>query len=43
MEKAETILDEMLSKVDNVIEEITSQLPNTFPKKISQSIFDGMR
>lgn len=42
-EKAEVILYEMLNKVDTVIEEVCDQLPPTFPKQISQSIFDGMR
>lgn len=42
-EKAEFILNEMLHKVDIVIEKVSSQLPTTFPKQISQSIFDGMR
>ncbi len=40
---AEDILDDMLAKVDHVIEEVTEQLPDTFPKQISQSIFDGMK
>lgn len=43
MERAEEILDEMLSKVDDVIEELSAKLPDTFPKQISRSIFDGMR
>jgi len=42
-EKAEAILNEMLSKVDHVIEKVSMQLPKTFPKQISQSIFEGMR
>ena len=42
-EKAETILDEMLSNVEDVIEKISAQLPNAFPRQISQSVFDGMR
>lgn len=42
-EKAEEILDEMLEKVDTVIEAVATQLPITFPPQISQSIFDGMR
>lgn len=42
-ETAEAILNEMLEKVDNVIETISATLPKTFPKQISQSIFDGMR
>jgi serine/threonine-protein kinase HipA len=42
-QQAEIILDEMLGQVDMVIERISVQLPNTFPKKISQFIFDGMQ
>ena len=42
-EKADTILDEMLAKIDDVVETVSAQLPKEFPKKISQSIFDGMR
>jgi len=42
-EKAEAILDEMLDKVESVIEKISAELPNAFPRQISQSIFDGMR
>lgn len=42
-EKAETILDDMLNKVDDVINKVSAQLPNTFPKQISQSVFDGMQ
>ncbi|HSW68645.1 MAG TPA: type II toxin-antitoxin system HipA family toxin [Gammaproteobacteria bacterium] len=43
VEKAEAILDEMLSKVDGVIKKLSAQLPPTFPRQISQSIFDGMQ
>lgn len=43
VEKAESILDDMLSKVDTVIEKVSMQLPKNFPKQISQSVFDGMR
>ena len=42
-EKADAILNEMLNKVDNVIEEVSVQLPDAFPRQISQSIFDGMK
>ena len=43
VERAEAILDEMLMKVDKVISQVSSVLPKTFPKIISQSIFDGMQ
>lgn len=42
-EKAESLLDEMLGKVDDVIESVSHKLPNTFPSLIATSIFDGMR
>lgn len=42
-ERAEMILDEMLSKVESVIEKVSAKLPKEFPTNISQSIFDGMR
>lgn len=40
---AETILDEMLEKVDSVIEKVAAELPKQFPSHIAQPIFDGMR
>lgn len=42
-ERAETILEEMLLKIDAVIEQVSDQLPKKFPKHISQAIFYGMR
>ena len=42
-EKAETILDDMLEKVDSVIESVKSKLPKKFPSKISAPIFEGMK
>lgn len=40
--RAEQILDDLLMKVDSVIEQVSHKLPNKFPKKIYQSIFDGI-
>jgi serine/threonine-protein kinase HipA len=40
---AELILDEMLEKVDSVIQTVSAKLPRKFPNKIAQPIFDGMR
>jgi serine/threonine-protein kinase HipA len=37
------ILDEMLQKIDSVIEHVSTKLPKKFPRQISQPIFDGMR
>lgn len=42
-EKAEMILDEMLSKVDAVINVVASKLPSNFPNHISAPIFKGLR
>lgn len=42
-EKAKIILDDMLQKVDFVIDEVTAKLPKKFPKNISEPVFDGMR
>jgi serine/threonine-protein kinase HipA len=42
-DKAQIILDKTLNNVDDVIEKVSAQLPHTFPKQISQSIFDGMQ
>lgn len=43
VEKAEQILDEMLQKIDLVIEQVSAKLPANFPDRISKPIFDGMR
>ncbi|MHB1948415.1 MAG: type II toxin-antitoxin system HipA family toxin [Gammaproteobacteria bacterium] len=43
VEKAETILNEILSKIEEVIDKISAELPKDFPRHISQSIFNGMR
>jgi len=42
-ERAEVLLDEMLGKVDGVIKEVSEQLPSSFPKSISGTIFKGMK
>lgn len=43
LERAETILDEMLQQVDAVIKKVSTGLPKKFPSNISQPIFDGLR
>lgn len=43
MERAETILDEMLHKVDTVIDHVSKKLPKNTPSSIYEPIFDGMR
>lgn len=42
-ERAELILDDILNRVDSVIEKVKSILPDTFPKTISEAIFNGMK
>lgn len=42
-ERAEAILDEMLQHVDPVIEQVSANLPDGFPRKIAQPIFEGVR
>jgi serine/threonine-protein kinase HipA len=43
VERAEAILDDMLARVDTVIRQVSSNLPQTFPKQVAEPIFDGMR
>lgn len=42
-ERAVTLLDEMLQKIESVIATVARQLPPHFPKSISQTIFSGMQ
>ncbi len=42
-ERAEDIINNMLDKVDHVIEKVSDQLPSKFPKKIYSPIFEGMK
>jgi len=42
IQRAEQILDEMLEKVDLVIEETSAILPDNFPSKIVEPIFKGI-
>lgn len=37
------IIDESISNVDNVISNVSANLPNGFPKDISDPIFEGMK
>jgi len=43
VERAEAILDDMLARVNVVIAQVSSSLPQSFPKQVSEPIFDGMR
>lgn len=40
---AKAIFDEIMGKVDEVINAVESQIPSNFPEEISVAIFDGMR
>jgi serine/threonine-protein kinase HipA len=40
---AEAIIDECVSRVDDVIAEVSSQIPVDFPSAVAQPIFDGLR
>lgn len=42
VERAESIVEEMLGKVELVIEQVSDILPKSFPRQIAKSIFDGM-
>lgn len=43
VERAEAILDDMLARVDTVIQQVSANLPQAFPKHVSEPIFEGMR
>jgi len=43
VQRAEHIIDEMLDKVDEVIQHVSDNLPNKFPSKIYKPIFEGMQ
>lgn len=43
VQRAEDILNNMLDKVDIVIEQVSDELPNQLPKKIYMPIFEGMK
>lgn len=43
VERAEAILNDMLLRVDSVINHVASNLPLQFPKAVSEPIFNGMR
>lgn len=43
VQRAEQILNEMLEKVDTVIQQVSDKLPNKFPNKIYEPIFEGMQ
>ncbi|MBI5448025.1 MAG: type II toxin-antitoxin system HipA family toxin [Gammaproteobacteria bacterium] len=42
IQRANELIDEMLMKVDSVVEQVASNLPNNLPTGIAQPIFDGM-
>jgi serine/threonine-protein kinase HipA len=42
VERAAAILDDMLARVDTVIDQVSKNLPPNFPKGVSEPIFKGM-
>lgn len=42
-ERAQVLLDDMLEKVDFVIDQVASELPSSFPESIAVPIFEGMK
>ncbi|MDX2346761.1 MAG: HipA domain-containing protein [Legionella sp.] len=43
VDRAEAILDDMLARVDAVINQVSANLPLNFPKGVSDPIFQGMQ
>jgi serine/threonine-protein kinase HipA len=43
IDEMETIIKDLLEKMDMVIEQVAGELPASFPGKVAQSIFDGMK
>jgi serine/threonine-protein kinase HipA len=43
LDEMETIIKELLQKMDEVIEQVSGELPAFFPDVIARSIFDGMK
>lgn len=41
--RMEEFLDEMLGRVDEVIETVAGQIPEGFPNEIAEAIFEGMQ
>jgi serine/threonine-protein kinase HipA len=42
-DEMETIIQDLLEKMDMVIEQVAGELPASFPGDVAQSIFDGMK
>lgn len=43
VDEMESIIKELLEKMDFVIENVQGVLPSSFPEEVAQSIFDGMK
>jgi serine/threonine-protein kinase HipA len=39
----ETMIDELTSRTDAVIDEVSAQLPEGFPMDVADAVFGGMR
>jgi hypothetical protein len=39
----ESIIEELLEKMDFVVENVKGMLPATFPEEVAQPIFEGMK
>jgi serine/threonine-protein kinase HipA len=37
------VIDDVLERMDDMIDQVTGQLPATFPDAVAEPIFDGMR
>ncbi|MCM2358462.1 MAG: type II toxin-antitoxin system HipA family toxin [Geobacteraceae bacterium] len=42
-EEMSAVIAELLDRMDDVIEAVTGQLPQSFPSEVSEAIFEGMR
>lgn len=43
VDEMEAIIEDLLEKIDFVIENVQGILPSSFPEEVAQSIFDGMK
>jgi serine/threonine-protein kinase HipA len=41
--ESESLLDDMLSRLDGVIVDVSKNIPENFPSLVVESVFDGMR
>ena len=43
VDEMESIIEELLEKMDFVVENVKGMLPATFPEEVAQPIFEGMK